>query len=74
MREQTAKNAGVGEAAYQNLNIEERFLTSEELLARLPISRRTMSAWVARGWLPAVRVNRKLLFHWPSVEKALLQG
>jgi predicted site-specific integrase-resolvase len=44
------------------------------LLARLPISRRTLFNWRTTGKIPCVRLGgRRILFHWPSVEAALLR-
>jgi hypothetical protein len=49
------------------------FLTEKELLTRLPISRRTCFAWVQSGKLPCVKIGRRKLYHWPSVQSALLR-
>lgn len=50
------------------------FISEKELLARLPISRRTLFAWRMAGKVPWVRLSgRRILFHWPSVEIALLR-
>jgi predicted site-specific integrase-resolvase len=50
------------------------FLDEKELLKRLPISRRTLFSWRATGKIPYVRLGeRRILFHWPSVEAALLR-
>jgi predicted site-specific integrase-resolvase len=49
------------------------FLDEKQLLARLPISRRTAFTWVQTGKLPCVKIGRRKLFHWPSVEAALLR-
>jgi hypothetical protein len=50
------------------------FLNQKQLLARLPISRRTLFNWRITGKIPCVRLDRRrLLFHWPSVEAALLR-
>jgi predicted site-specific integrase-resolvase len=51
----------------------EAFLNEKQLLARLPISRRTAFTWVQTGKLPCVKIGRRKLFHWPSVEAALLR-
>jgi hypothetical protein len=40
----------------------------------LPISRRTLFNWRMTGKIPCVRLGgRRILFHWPSVEAALLR-
>ena len=50
------------------------FINQKQLLARLPISRRTLFNWRMTGKIPCVRLDRRrLLFHWPSVEAALLR-
>lgn len=50
------------------------FIDEVELLKRLPVSRRTLFQWRASGKLPFVRVSgRRILFHWDSVEQALLR-
>jgi len=49
------------------------FIDEKQLLARIPISRRTAFNWIQSGKLPCVKINRRKLFHWPSVEAALLR-
>jgi predicted site-specific integrase-resolvase len=50
------------------------FIDEKELLKRLPISRRTLFSWRASGKIPFVHLGgRRILFHWASVEKALLR-
>jgi predicted site-specific integrase-resolvase len=50
------------------------FISENELLDRLPISRRTLFKWRAAGKIPCVKLaGRRILFHWPSVEAALLR-
>jgi len=49
------------------------FISEVELLKRIPISRRTAFNWIKAGKLPCVKINRRKLFHWPSVEAALLR-
>jgi predicted site-specific integrase-resolvase len=54
---------------------EASFIDEKELLKRLPVSRRTLFAWRETGKIPCVRLTggRRVLFHWPSVEAALLR-
>jgi len=52
---------------------QEKFLSENELLTRLPISRRTCFNWIQQGKLPVVKIGRRKLFHWKSVEAALLR-
>ena len=50
------------------------FLDEKELLKRIPVSRRTLFAYRNSGKIPCVRLGgRRILFHWPSVEAALLR-
>jgi predicted site-specific integrase-resolvase len=51
----------------------ENFLDEKQLLTRLPICRRTAFNWIQQGKLPCVKIGRRKLFHWPSVEAALLR-
>jgi predicted site-specific integrase-resolvase len=51
------------------------FIDERELLRRVPVSRRTMFNWRESGKIPFVHVGgRRVLFHWPSVEQALLRA
>jgi predicted DNA-binding transcriptional regulator AlpA len=53
---------------------ESNFIDQKQLLAKLPISRRTLFNWRTSGKIPCVRLGgRRILFHWPSVEAALLR-
>jgi len=52
---------------------EKTFLDEKQILARLPVSRRTLFNWRASGKIPSVKIGRRNLFHWPSVEAALLR-
>lgn len=49
------------------------FLDESELLARLPVCRRTVHNWIKAGKMPVVKIGRRNLFHWPTVEVALLR-
>jgi len=50
------------------------FINQKQLLAWLPISRRTLFNWRTTGKIPCLRMGgRRILFHWPSVEAALLR-
>jgi len=51
------------------------FIGEEELLRRLGIARRTLFRLRTAGEIPFVRLGkRRVLFHWPSVEAALLRA
>jgi hypothetical protein len=49
------------------------FIDEKQLLARLPVSRRTLFSWRVSGKIPHVKIGRRILFHWPSCEAALLR-
>ena len=50
------------------------FIDEKQLLARVPVSRRTLYHWRETGKIPYVNLGgRRVLFHWPSVEQALLR-
>ena len=51
------------------------FLSLEELLPRLPVCERSAREWTRRGLLPSIKLpgSRRVLYHWPSVERALLR-
>ena len=49
------------------------FINEKQLLARLPISRRTLGNWKAGGLLPYIKIGRRCLYDWASVQGALLR-
>ena len=66
----------IGTCAKQNQTsaVETGFINQKQLLSRLPISRRTLFNWRKTGKIPCVRLGgSRILFHWPSVEAALLR-
>jgi hypothetical protein len=68
------RDAGIRAEQNQTSAGEAGFIDQKELLARLPISRRTLFNWRTTGKIPCVRLGgRRILFHWPSVEAALLR-
>ena len=61
-------------ASENGMRGESSFIDEKQLLARLPVSRRTLFSWRMTGKIPSVRLGgRRILFHWPSVESALLR-
>ena len=55
-------------------NVPEVFIDEAECLRRVPVSRRTWFSWRVAGKVPTIKVTgRRCLFHWPSVEAALLR-
>jgi hypothetical protein len=49
------------------------FIDEKTLLARLPVSRRTLGNWKAKGILPYIKIGRRCLYDWVSVQGALLR-
>ena len=49
------------------------FIDEKQLLARLPVSRGTLANWKAKGILPFIKIGRRCLYDWPSVQGALLR-
>jgi hypothetical protein len=47
------------------------FKNETEILKLVPVSRRTLSNWKARGWVPFIKIGRRCLYDWPSVAEAL---
>jgi hypothetical protein len=48
-------------------------MDEKQLLAKLPISRRTLGNWKATGILPYIKIGRRCLYDWASVQGALLR-
>jgi predicted DNA-binding transcriptional regulator AlpA len=68
------RDSGIRAGQNQTSAGEAGFIDQKQLLARLPISRRTLFNWRTTGKIPCVRLGgRRILFHWPSVEAALLR-
>jgi hypothetical protein len=49
------------------------FIDEKRLLTKLPISRRTLGNWKANGILPYIKIGRRCLYDWTSVQGALLR-
>jgi len=52
---------------------ESNFISEMQLLEKLTVCRRTLFLWRKSGKIPSVKIGRRVLFHWPSVEAALLR-
>jgi excisionase family DNA binding protein len=61
-------------AEVSKLNDTAELLTTQEVIDRLRISRRTLHEHVKRGKLPAIKLGARVLYHWPSVLSALLRN
>jgi hypothetical protein len=57
----------------QTPSSEAGFIDEKQLLARLPVSRGTLANWKAKGILPFIKIGRRCLYDWPSVQGALLR-
>jgi excisionase family DNA binding protein len=53
------------------LALRERWLTANDVAARLHIRPRTVALWAQQGRLPAYRLGNYLRFRWDEVENAL---
>jgi hypothetical protein len=51
---------------------EEAFLDEKQILARLPISRRTLGNWKSRGF-PYIKIGRRCLYSWGNCQQFLLR-
>jgi hypothetical protein len=50
------------------------FLDERDIVGILvPVSKRTWQTWKEREIVPFIRVGRRCLYHWPSVQQALLR-
>lgn len=49
------------------------FSTESQILGKIPVSRRTLGNWKSKKLIPFVKIGRRCLYHWPSVEAALLR-
>ena len=68
-----AGNNGKGSEPNGTTSAETGFIDEKRLLARLPISRRTLGNWKAKGILPYIKIGRRCLYDWTSVQGALLR-
>jgi hypothetical protein len=51
---------------------EDAFLDEKQLLARIPISRRTLGHWKAKGF-PTIKIGRRCLYSWSNVQSYLIR-
>jgi hypothetical protein len=47
------------------------FLNEKQILARVPVSRRTWGNWKAKGLVPVIKIGRRCLYSWQNVSEAL---
>jgi hypothetical protein len=55
----------------QTPSSEQGFIDEKQLLARLPVSRGTLGNWKAKGLIPYIKIGRRCLYDWLSVQGAL---
>jgi hypothetical protein len=66
-------DTGIRAEQHQTPAGEAAFIDEKELLARLPVSRGTLSNWKAKGLIPFIKIGRRCLYDWVSVQGALLR-
>ncbi len=49
------------------------FIDEAQILQRVPVSKRTWGYWKAQGIVPFIRIGRRVLYDWPSVQAALMR-
>jgi excisionase family DNA binding protein len=68
----TESNAGDGQppaAASAAVNGEiEGYIDKRECARRLGKTVRTVDTWMAKGWIPLIRVGRTVAFRWSEVD------
>lgn len=52
---------------------QEGFLDEHAVLKRIPVSRKTLYNWRLTGKVPFIKIGKRNLFFWPSVQGALLR-
>jgi hypothetical protein len=72
IRGRAGLNGGI-DALAEKANGGPAFMDEKQLLAKLPISRRTLGNWKATGVLPYIKIGRLCLYDWASVHGALLR-
>ena len=51
----------------------EAFIDQSEMLKRLPICAGTLKNWRKRELIPYAKLGARIVYHWPTVEAALLR-
>jgi len=72
-RVQNNLNFGTVGSVGRESQLPSAFIDEQECLRRVPVSRRTWFSWRSAGKIPTVKVGRRCIYHWPSVEAALLR-
>ncbi len=49
------------------------FVNETAVLSKIPVCRRTLKNWRDTGKLPFCKIGKRILYHLPSVETALLR-
>jgi hypothetical protein len=61
------------EALQQVCARQQGLIDQPEFLNRVPVSRKTEYNWRIAGKIPFIKIGKRVLYHWPSVEAALLR-
>jgi hypothetical protein len=54
-------------------SVTDGFLSADELLKKIPVSRGTLHNWCRSGKIPYTKMPGRILFCWPNVREALLR-
>lgn len=49
------------------------FLTVNQILERIPVSRRTLGNHIRAGKIPVIKLGHRTLFDWPCVRDSLIR-
>jgi len=53
--------------------VKQEIIDEQEILRRIPISRRTLWNWKNRGIIPHIKIGARCLYDWENVHAALLR-
>lgn len=70
-----AENTGAAPALPPPGSAKPIFITFAELAQNVPLCERSLREAIRRGRIPSIRLPgaRRVMFHWPSVQEALLR-
>ena len=64
----TAQTTGAGERSEPA-----GFVNESVILGQIPVCRRTLKNWRDQGKIPFLKIGKRVLYHLPSLEAALLR-
>ena len=68
------KTSNVLEAAANKSPVaDEGFISTDELLKRLPVSKGTLHNYRKAGKIPFIKISGRVIWSWPLVREALLR-